>query len=198
MDFFDERHLDQVLSNINSCKYSKEASALFICLYYSGARPAEVLELKGKNVYSKGRYIHIEMTGKKRGLSRLIVLKKNQYSIQLLQYFMSLYPDVLAFKHFIGKGKYQVKYKIKSTGEFITKEYPCESYKLRYHFKKWTEGILEIPPYYLRHNRFSKLAAAGVSLTDIQQMKGGKTLSCVQPYVHMSLHTAKRIASKNN
>jgi len=68
--------------------------------------------------------------------------------------------------------------------------------KVRYYFYKWF-SVLEIgtiPPYYLRHNRFSKLAMAGASDRELRQLKGSKTFKSIEPYIHLSTEKARKLA----
>ena len=69
--------------------------------------------------------------------------------------------------------------------------------KLRWYFKKWFAFVPGgITPYFLRHNRFSKLSEKGASLEEIRQIKGSKSFNSVFPYLHLSAKTAKSIAKK--
>ncbi len=77
------------------------------------------------------------------------------------------------------------------------KRYPELAGKLGYYFGKWFFNVEGgISPYFLRHNRFSKLSEAGLSMQDIRMLKGSKTLESVNCYLHLSAKAAKNIAKK--
>ena len=88
----------------------------------------------------------------------------------------------------------EVKHRQKKDG--TPYEYVDVASKLTYHVKLWFNGLLpdSIPPYFLRHNRFSSMAQNGVSMNQIQNFKGAKTAESVQAYVHQSSEQGKKIA----
>lgn len=187
-----EQHISQALHNIKG-KHAAEGRALLITLYYTGARPTEILQLKPQHFSKDKSYLKIQVPASKGGLPRPIYLQlKNSMVQELHKYTQTTYPTMHLFKHYIGKHTrtIQTKTGIKTATE--------TTYKLRYHINKWFEGVIEgsIPPYYLRHNRFSKLAEAGLDLQDLRMMKGSKTYESIIPYLHMSTKTAKNIAKK--
>lgn len=193
-----EEELAQALKNITG-RYGKhitEARALLITLYYTGARPNEILRLKGKDFKKTGRYISVIVPASKNGLPRTLMLPhKHELVKELYDYTSTMFPEVYLFYNFHSTAKHEVK----NPDGTIKKVYPQLSAKLYYHFLKWFDGVLEfesISPYYLRHNRFSKLAIAGVDLNDLRMWKGAKTLDSVMPYLHMSTASSKKIAKK--
>lgn len=181
--------LDKALKRVTG-KNTIAGRSLLIDLYYTGGRPVEVLEHKGKNIYKLGRYIVIKFEEtKKKGVPRSIyLLYSNPHVKELYKYASSLMPEMFLFWAF--KGKYKVK-----KGK---KEYISTTDKLRYYFKIWFDFLGEdaINPYYLRHNRFSKVSEAGATPTNIMLMKGAKSLDSVRPYLHMSTHEAKKMARR--
>jgi len=189
INLIDEKLLREALANIKG-KKSREGRALLIALYYTGARPNEVLKLKSKDIKKDGRYIILSMKGSKGGLPRNIYL---MYSLDLVKelynYAISFFPEMYLFYNFFSK--YSRK-KLKKNGEIVhIKEITA---KLRYYFKKWFYCVIDIPPYYLRHNRFSSMALSGASDRDIQQMKGAKSIESVNPYIHLSARSSKKMA----
>jgi integrase len=179
-----EQELIDILDKIKG-KNVKQARALVICMYYTGARPAEILELKAKDVTRKTAFVVINIRGSKRGLPRPIYLQfKKPLVKEFYNFCISNFEE--AFLFFDFKGKY-----IRSTPK--GKEYIETTYKLRYYFSKWFNGI---NPYFLRHNRFSKLSGAGLAAEEIRILKGGRTLNSVFPYLHLSTKTAKKLARK--
>lgn len=188
----------RVLNNVTGVngRYVREARAMLIYAYLTGARPAEFLSASANDFREDTHFIHITVKTVKRGISRVITLKKGNPMVRELWEFARRFPpNVYVFYHFRGKAASR-EFKSK-TGRICTVK-PLGD-KIRYHFKNWFSVINPegIPPYYLRHNRFTKLSQAGISLQDIQQMKGSKNLESVMPYVHQSTYISKRIARKN-
>lgn len=138
-------------------------------------------------------YLTIKVPGAKRGLPRTIYLPIRLPLIkELYKYIMSCPPHMFLFYHFRSHYK---RYRKTPKG---LKEYTEITDGLRYHIQKWFSGVIEdsITPYYLRHNRFSKLAEKGIDLQDIRMLKGSRTYSSVTPYLHMSSKSAKKISKK--
>lgn len=194
IEVINEDGLIKVLNSLKS-RFKNEARALLITLYYTGARPTEVMELKAKDIYKTKSFIAVSLVGKKRGLPRVIYL---QYKLPLVKelylYSNSFFEDYVLFNHF--KNKYVRTVKTKK-GNF--KEITTDTDRLRYHFKKWFSILFEngINPYYLRHNRFSKLAMAGASDRELRTLKGAKTSESINFYVHMSKEAGIKTARIN-
>ena len=195
---FDKLQVDQTLSNIDLVqkRNKKEARSLFIILYLTGARPAEVFKLKPLNITKEVSYLKIMMPGVKRGLTRpiYIPLHSNPYSKELWQYASRLFPDMYMFYHFMGNRDKVVSYNTKDGVR--QKTYKETSHILRWHFAKWVAPVRNIIPYFLRHNRFSKLSMNDVTLEEIRQIKGAKSLQSVMPYSHLSSKVGKKIGRK--
>lgn len=186
-----EEEFKKAISNVKG-KYFKQGRALLAVLYYTGCRPVEALELRPKDFERKGQYLTVKVPGKKGGLPRTIYIKRSRYYVQQLEeYALSLFDTMLLFykyrnnyKRTVVNKKGEVKVRIETTD------------KLRYYFKIWFKGVIDISPYYLRHNRFSKLAEAGVDMQDIRMLKGSRTIESITPYIHLSTKSAKTIAKK--
>jgi integrase len=190
----DELEIEKALNNIKG-KYQIEARSLLIDLYYTGARPNEVLQHKAKDYSIEGSYLKIKVIGSKGGLPRTIYLPLRLKLVsELKRYSTSLFEDMLIYPHYLGSYN-----RIKQTkkGQIETIE---TTDKLRYHIKRWFKNVIEgsITTYYLRHNRFSKLSEGGLSMEELRQMKGSKTFNSIYPYLHMSSKAAKNIAKKIN
>ena len=72
-----------VLDNIRK-GYIKEARALVICMYYTGARPNEVLRIKARDVKREKNYITVRVKGSKKGMPRIIHLPFKLKLVRLL------------------------------------------------------------------------------------------------------------------
>lgn len=192
IDTLSVEDLTRVLDSIRH-RFRAEARALVITLYYTGARPSEVLELRAKDINKIRGYIAISIIGKKGGLPRIIHFK---YSLPLIKelynYSQSLFSDYVLFNHFRNKYTRVVK---RRKG---FKENTSNSDKLRYYFKRWFSVLYEggVNPYFLRHNRFSRLAMKGVNDRLLRTLKGSKTNKSIDFYVHLSKDASIEVAKK--
>jgi len=191
----DDGIIRKALHNITG-KHRLEGRALLICLYYTGARPAEVLKMVARDITKQGGYVVIRVQAAKRGLSRLIYIQYKYGLIrELYAYAISLYPDQLLFYNY--KGDYK---RLRKTKKGSIVEYVSHTEKLKYHVEKWFNGVIEgsITPYFLRHNRFSKMAEMGASDNEIRLIKGAKRMDSISHYIHLSKKTAKSAARRIN
>lgn len=185
IDFLGKEEIDKALAQIKG-RNVVEGRALLIMAYYSGARPIEYLSIKAKDVTKENSYVKIRVPASKNGLPRTLFFRyANPHIAELYKYAVTIYDDMYLFLNFRSYYK-----RILPNG----KERIEITDSLRYHFNKWFDGVIN--PYFLRHNRFSKLIAAGLRSKDIQFMKGAKTMASVEPYLHMSTQKAKKIAKK--
>jgi site-specific recombinase XerD len=189
--------IEEALNNINKEKrYIKEKRAFLIASYFSGARPNETLRLKPIDFSKEDSYILVKFKGSKRGLSRTIYLRySNPMVKELWKYSRTIFDNAYLFYHLWSNYK---RKKIDKYGKvYYLKEI---SGKLRYYFNKWFEGVIDdaIPPYYLRHSRFSALMQKDATHEEIRQLKGAKTIASVFPYSHMSSRSGKKMAKKIN
>lgn len=187
----DEDVMKSALTNLRG-KNIAEKRAFLIALYYSGARPNEILRLRAKDITKDGSHVVIQLSGSKRGLPRPFRMKHR------LPFASELYKYANAFP-----AEYPLFYNITNTymRKIIKKDgsvaYRKEiSNTARHIVVQAFSGIMEITPYYLRHNRFSKLIKRGLSVEDIMFLKGSRTLESVRPYIHMSEQKSKKIAGK--
>lgn len=190
-----ENQLTRALENVKGIygKHIKEARALVILLYYSGARPNEILNLKGKAITREGAYIKVMVPGSKRGLPRPLYFRyKKPLVKEMYEYARSIMPEMYLFYHY--RSSY-VRERMTKKGVVQTIEI---TNRLRYWFGLWFEGVLRdgVNPYYLRHNRMSKLAEAGATMQELRMLKGSKTYDSVLCYLHMSTKTGKQLAQK--
>lgn len=179
----------------NVCgSYVKEGRALLLLLYLTGARPVEVVSLRGHDVRREGRHVVVQLRGSKRGLSRPVFLKWSDVFVkEVLSFSSSVFPDLFLFRHF--RSEY-VRRVVKKDGRVFDRAEPAA--KVRYYVSSWFDGVRDggLTTYFLRHSRFSQLSAAGVSSEDLRVLKGSRTLASVVPYVHLSSRKGKSLASK--
>lgn len=165
--------------------------ALVILLYYTGCRPIEALRITGHDIKKDGAYIIIRVPASKNGLPRNIYLRASLPLVDLLyNYSRKVFPAIPLF--FDNKCNYKQTAKTKKG----LKEVIHTSSKFYHRFIKWTKILPggSIPPYYLRHNRFTKWSIAGMNLNELQIKKGAKTIASVYPYVHSSKELGKKAA----
>jgi len=169
----------------------EQARALLILLYYTGARPSEILELRGGSVKKEGRYMKILIPTKKRGRYRTLYLLNKGHIQEALKYAREkvVHPDIYLFWKFRGKNKKVVKYRTLRDG-IVSKDYVETTKIVWYWVKKW----MGYTPYFLRHNRFSGMASKGASDFEIMFAKGAIDLKSVSAYRHMSQRQAKKTA----
>jgi site-specific recombinase XerD len=194
MRFVNENDINLALARVKG-RYSLEGRALIIAMYYTGARPNEILRLFGKDIVKEGNYVMIQLPASKGGKPRRFEISyKKPLAKELYNYSRTVFPQQYLFYHYCSK---YVRTVTKKDGSTFTRN--DISAKLGHYFKKWFAFLDgSISPYYLRHNRFSKLITRGASIQEIVQLKGSKTEQSVQPYLHMSKKTARRIASIND
>lgn len=192
IDTISEDQIKQALKNVTG-KNRIQGRALLIALYYTGARPNEVLQLKAKDITRDKSYIALSLPASKGGLPRVIHLPyKNPLVKELYNYSRGQFVNMYIFWAFKNKYVRRVKTKKGVKIRIDTTD------RLRYYFNKWFAGVVKggIPPYFLRHNRFTKLAIAGVSDREIRIIKGSKSMDSVTPYIHLSSEMSKRNAKR--
>jgi integrase len=194
IEVIDQDKLTKALDKIDGIhgNYIQEARALVILLYFTGCRPIEALKIKGVDFAKNESYLTIQIPQSKRGKVRTVFLSGHYTLVkELFDFSKKNFPEAFMFFHFRGQYKRMVTTK---SGE--VKERIDITQKLNYHFKKWFSDVMpgSIPPYFLRHNAFSKMALSGSSTADIQYIKGSRSIESVTPYIHMSVKKAKDIA----
>jgi len=185
----------------------EQAQGLLTMIYYSGARPSEIVEVCAKDInkkkYERQWVYEIRLITLKNGNTRTIPIPINKQTTQLYKYAKK-YPD----EHYIfysfrknikikAKWDLQKDILIKENGVITNdkhivhkeKEYFRRGHMLNYYTKIWTGKLA----YFFRHHRFSFMADKGASDTDIQFFKGAKSPSSVEPYKHMSLKRKEKL-----
>lgn len=206
--------IEKVLDNlkdlrVRGCDYKlgDQARALVFISWATGARPCEIADMTAGDVTREGSYIKVKLRGAKGAFSRIVTLPLSDPLVkEFYQYTKGMPPIMYLFWFFRSKyNREKTKAKIKIRGENgeikeIVKEYqkpyPRSADKMTYYFKRWFSEIFPggVPPYYLRHNRFSSLAEKGKSLEEIRMLKGAKTYDSVVVYTHVSTEMAKKMA----
>lgn len=198
----------KVLDNINN-KYLDQARVLVIIAWASGSRPNEYLRLKKEHLSMSREFLEIKMPESKGSSARTISLPRHMQdgdedllTKEIHDYSRTLVPDQWLFWFFRSDAvRYGVtkKYKTKD-GEIKEKKYDkiykYISSKLGYYFPKWFSVLFQdgVPPYYLRHNRATKVyekAGPGAAM----QTFGWKKEETMKKYTHKTKKMRKKIGS---
>jgi len=186
----------------------EQSKSLLIALYYTGARPSEIVDLTAEDVVQK-KYLHqwvyeIKLKTLKRGVSRSIPIPKTYLTQQFYEYTKKQFPKAFIFYSFRGMLKNKVSWTrskdmiVKENGEIRhekfsdtkTREYIRKGKKVNDYIVQWTG----YPAYFFRHHRFSYMSDKGASDNDIQFFKGSKSPASVEPYKHMSTQRKEKLA----
>lgn len=193
IDIISERQIHQALANIKG-RYIREGRALLIALYYTGARPNEILRLKAKDIGRDASYVTVKVPGSKKGVARTLYFPYRLSLVkELYMYARAVFEEQFLFFHYKSSYIRVVKRK-----DGTTDEREDTTDKLRYHLQKWFKGVVDgsITPYFLRHNRFSQLSIAGADREELRMIKGARSAESVSHYVHMSTKSAKDVAKR--
>lgn len=169
---------------------------MFVLLYYTGCRPVQLLKdnFTTSNVSKEGSKLKVIIPPAKNGSPFTFYLSFKKFGItQLYKNFQKLPHNTNPFSKFAQK---YVRKVINKKGD--VKYYVEHSDKFRYYFKKWCLVLSDnpIPPYFLRHSRFSSMSQEGASGEDIMFAKGSKSYDSVRPYLHMSKDKSLKLDKK--
>ena len=182
------RNIEHVLKRVTGIrgKYILEGQALMQLMFVTGCRPIEALLMKRGHIDVKGNDVSFSLRTAKHGKPRVISVDKTIVCVDyILEHQSHTFPDKYLFIHY------------QSTMDDAVRM----SNKVWYHINKWTKGIIKdkpnesIPPYYFRHNRFTRMADDGASLEDIQRIKGARKADSVAFYLHQTKKNIRK-ASK--
>ena len=146
----------------------KQERVALILLYYTGARPSEIVNLKKEHVKKFRNQIAINFITLKKGLSRTIWLPLNDLTKEILEQAEKLQPDQFLLPR-IRHG-----------------------WNIRDLVYRVSDNTLTA--YFFRHNRLSKLANKGFDIYTLRYFKGAKTITSVEPYVQMAGTPVKKLA----
>jgi site-specific recombinase XerD len=168
---------DDVRKMWANAKYEYERLLLSL-MWITGARPAELLELKKHNIFwgigDDGLdFLEIRLVTKKLGTvtgfvvkertlrtSRPLGMKSNIYVEKIIQWCLKLQPDDFVLKHRSRMSLNRIMHKLSATVGH------CFSV---YHF---------------RHSVFTHMAANGATLSTLMYWKGAADIGSVSAYIH--------------
>jgi integrase len=201
---FDEYTQEEFEEKLATIKYpnpdkTQQARILSIALYYTGLRPIEVISLQPDAINKTGQDITIFLKAAKNGLEGQIILPSTKLTREFYAYAKKCVPGTNIFYYFMSKSRNKPKYKkfhkvlkddqIVTIAEEVQGDYPNPAHNLNYFINKW----FGVPPYYFRHNRFTKMKKLGASNDDIRMAKLGRTEYSTLAYVkYDSVEAGKR------
>lgn len=154
-----------LLRLIDKCRNEEEAVTVLL-LYYTGARPSELLGLKPSDVEAEGNLIRMQIPTLKGGSGRVIYLNKNELTGRILAFAQNcMVGRLLPYKR--GWQIRNLVYRVSDN---------------------------QLTPYFFRHNRFSIAAKEGASQYDLRYLKGAKDARSVDDYVHIAGVQTKKLA----
>jgi len=172
-----------------------QARAVAILIYYTGRRPIEIISLPRENIEKQGQYLKIMFFTAKGGRYNVMYYPlRNKHIKEVWTYAQTLFPTHFFGWVFRSHGNKPNPVSYKTSKGIKTKEYKRVNTLLRYHFLKWFGAT----PYFFRHNRFSLMSIQGAGMQEIKHAKGAKTLKSVEPYMHLSVKKAKKMAKYFN
>lgn len=200
--------INRVINNIYH-RHMFQARALVIIAWASGRRPNEYLRLTPESFSKTKEYLEIKMPGSKGSKSATVSMPRylkdeitpDPLTQEVHDYVYKLFPAQKLFWFFISDAKrngVNKRYKRKD-GTVVLKKYDKIynkiSNKLPYYFAKWFKCILPagIPPYYLRHNRATKLLDI-VGREGTMLNMGWKAEATLKRYTHKTKKMRKEIA----
>jgi len=155
---------------LKKCK-DKEERIILILLYYTGARPQEILELRVRDIKKERNRIAISIPTLKKGIGRRIFIPLNEITQELISFVEeSPIPDlklILKWRH---------------------------SHNIRFFVYRVSDNRLT--PYFFRHNRLSQLANEGVDPHTLKRFKGAKSILSVDTYLQLAGVGLKEIVKK--
>ena len=180
----------KALEKAGSCRHPLQTKAFITVLYYTACRPCEALQLKGSSGRKAQGYLNIQIPGAKKGLPRNLPLKTTLPGIpELHAYMSSVFPDMLLFPDL--RSNYIRTFTRKDGTPY---QLTITSAKVYYLLKKCFGEM--ITPYFMRHSRLSQLSSDGAQMEQLMMWKGGKSVQCVRPYLHLSSDVSKQLARK--
>lgn len=198
----------QVLASIDHLQL-EQARVLVILAWATGRRPNEYLRLTPEHFSRSKEFLEIKMPGSKGSSATTVSLPRyvkdgdieDPLTLEVYNYVRTLAPNQWLFwffrsnaiRHGVTK-KYTNKDGVPLVKQY-DKVYEKVSNKLPYYFQKWFNVLFPdgVPPYYLRHNRATKVLDAAGREATIQHF-GWKTEVTLKKYVHKTRKMRKKIA----
>lgn len=153
-------------------------------LYFNGPRPAEAALLKREDVnYDKGKITFRIITLKRIKKRRFVKVGEGIYKREMISesedrrvrfHVLSArkYPELAAFWHWISS--------------WPDSFYLFPDMRNANNPRDFIRHHLGYSAMFFRHNNLSLMAMAGATREQLKEWKGGKSLTAVEPYLHLS------------
>lgn len=188
----------QVIDNIDHQEI-EQARVLVIIAWCSGSRPNEYLKLTPEHFSRSTNFLEIKMPSSKGSSARTISMPRyltdnkteDPLTKEVFEYTRKLFTKQYLFWFFRSdaiRNGVKKRYK-KKDGTIIEKNYDkiynYLSSKLGYYFPRWFDILFPdgVPPYYLRHNRATKVYEA-VGSGGTMETFGWKKEETMKKYMH--------------
>ena len=158
--------LEEVKQMLLRCRDWQERVCLLL-LYYTGARPSELVLLRVENVRRFRNKVIVQIPTKKGGISRTIFLPLNELTKEIIDHLNRNPSEPLIPRI---KNPWNIRDMVYRVSE-----------------NKYTA-------YFFRHNRIAKLANKGYDIYTLKHFKGAKTISSVEPYIILAGQDLRKLA----
>ena len=201
--------INVVLNNLQH-QYQEQAEVLIIIAWACGSRPNEYLRLTPECFSRSKEFLEIKFPSSKGSSARTISMpryikntnEEDPLTKKVFEYSRKLFPKQYLFWFFrsdaIRDGVIK-RYK-KKDGTIVEKKYDKIynqlSSKLNYYFPKWFDCLFPdgVPPYYLRHNRATKVYEK-VGSGGTMETFGWKKEETMRKYTHKTKKMRREIAA---
>lgn len=190
--------INKVLNNLQH-KHQEQAEVLIIIAWTTGARPNEYLRLTPERFSRSTDFLEIQFPGSKGSSPRTISMPRylkdstdeDPFTKKVFDYMRRTYEKQYLFWFFRSDALQRGVTKRYTTkdGQIVEKHYDKVynklANKLNYYFPKWFKCLFPegIPPYYLRHNRATKVLEQAGREATIETF-GWKTEHTLKKYAH--------------
>lgn len=197
-----------VLNNLKH-QHQEQAEVLVIIAWATGARPNEYLSLTPEHFSRSTEFLEIRFPGSKGSSARTISMPRylkdsktdDPFTQKIFEYMRKMFNKQLLFWFFRSDAVRDgvVKKIKKRDGTVVEKRYDKiynqVSRKLAYYFPKWFDCLFPdgIPPYYLRHNRATKVLERAGREATIETF-GWKSEHTLKKYAHKTKKMRKKVA----
>lgn len=197
-----------VINNLQH-QHQEQAEVLVIIAWATGARPNEYLSLTPEHFSRSTEFLEIRFPGSKGSSARTISMPRylkdskidDPFTQKIFEYYRRMFNDQYLFWFFRSDAVRDgvTKRYTKRDGTIVEKKYDKiyseVSSKLRYYFPKWFDCLFPdgVPPYYLRHNRATKVLEKAGREATIETF-GWKSEITLKKYAHKTKKMRKEIA----
>ena len=145
--------------------------ALITLFWITGARPAEIMELRKKDINIGSEHIQIHISTKKLGKEGKFVVRKRTLVLKCNPEHPHIQSVIRHLAHF-------------KNPESLIFTVSRRTLYNRIHDIGYDALGVDICPYNFRHSRLTLLAEAGATDGELMRFKGSRTRKSVSPYVH--------------